>query len=82
VNQDEARALLTRLLVDVAPDVDLAGVDDDEPIQTALDLDSMDFLNLMSALHAATGIDVPEREYPALSTVRGFVDHVVARSGG
>ena len=50
----------------------------DAPLQEAIDLDSMDFLNLVTALHEETGIDVPERDYPSLSTVAGFVAYMAA----
>ncbi len=75
---DDARALLGQLLHRIAPEVDLAEVDDDAPLQEEMDLDSMDFLNLVTALHDATGIEVPERDYPSLSTVGGFVAYVAA----
>ena len=78
MNDDDARALLARLLHRIAPEVDLDEVDPDAPLQEAMDLDSMDFLNLVTALHEETGIDVPERDYPLLSTVRGFVAYVAA----
>jgi len=67
-----------QLLHRIAPEVDLAEVDDDALLQDEMDLDSMDFLNLVTALHDATGIEVPERDYPSLSTVGGFVAYVVA----
>ena len=38
----------------------------------------MDFLNLVTALHDETGIDVPERDYPQLASVDGFVAYVTA----
>ena len=75
---DDARSLLGRLLHRIAPEIDLDQVDEDAPLQEAMDLDSMDFLNLVTALHEETGIDVPERDYPALSTVTGFLAYVVA----
>ena len=78
MNHDDARALIARLLHRIAPEVDLDEVDPDAPLQEAMDLDSMDFLNLVTALHEATGIDVPERDYPLLSTVSGFVAYVAA----
>jgi acyl carrier protein len=78
MNPDEARALLARLLRDIAPEADLTGVDPDALLQDELDLDSMDFLNLVTALHDETGIDVPERDYPQLATVGGFVAYVAA----
>ena len=38
----------------------------DEDLREALDLDSMDFLNFVIALHEQTGIDIPEADYPRL----------------
>jgi acyl carrier protein len=78
VNAPDARALLAQLLRRIAPEVDLDLVDPDAPLQEAMELDSMDFLNLVTALHEATGIDVPERDYPLLGTVNGFVAYVAS----
>jgi hypothetical protein len=62
VTTDETRTLLARLLRGVAPDVDLDAVDPAAPLQEAAELDSMDFLNLVTALYDQTGIEVPERD--------------------
>ena len=62
----------------IAPEVDLDVVDRTRPLQEAADLDSMDFLNLMTALYAETGIEVPERDYPAVASIDGFVAYVEA----
>jgi acyl carrier protein len=75
---EDPEALLTRLLRRIAPEVDVRAIPRDEPLQDAADLDSMDVLNLMTALHEETGIDVPERDYPAVSSVDGFVAYVAA----
>ena len=42
----------------------------------------MDFLNLVTALHDEAAVDVPERDYPELATVGGFVDYVVRHTAG
>ncbi|HET9731373.1 MAG TPA: phosphopantetheine-binding protein [Acidimicrobiales bacterium] len=76
MTEDEARALFIRLLHGVAPEIDLDAIDTSGPIQDELNLDSMDFLNLLTALHDATGMDVPERDYPWLATVDGFVAYM------
>lgn len=68
--------LLVRLLGRIAPEIDLADIDPDAQLQDAADLDSMDFLNLVNALHAETGIEVPERDYPAISSIAGFTEYV------
>jgi acyl carrier protein len=78
ITPDEAVTLLGRLLARIAPEVDLADIGPEEPIQEAADLDSMDFLNLMTALFEETGVEVPERDYPALSTVAGFAGYVAS----
>lgn len=75
---DDAYALLVRLLGRIAPEVDLDLVDRTRPLQEAADLDSMDFLSLMAALYAETGIDVPERDYPAVASIEGFIDYVAS----
>lgn len=82
MNTDQARTLLARLLHGIAPEVDLASVPGDALLQDEFDLDSMDFLNVMTALKDETGIDVPERDYPMLASVDGFADYVAERSEG
>ena len=78
MTRDDARTLLARLLRTIAPEVDLDTIDPTTPLQEEAELDSMDFLNLVGALYDETGIDVPERDYPLVATIDGFVDYVTA----
>ena len=80
MNRHDAEALLGRLLRQVAPEVELDELDPDALLQDEADLDSMDFLNIVTALSEETGIEVPERDYPTLASVSGFVDYIVAAS--
>lgn len=77
---ETARDLIARLLADIAPEVDLTGARPDGQLQEELGLDSMDFLNLMIGIHQATGLEIPERDYPALSTLAGAVDYLAERT--
>ena len=77
----DARDLLHTILSRVAPDVDLDTIDPDAQILEAGGLDSLDFLRLVAMVGEETGIAVPERDYPALSTAAGFVDYLVASAG-
>ena len=79
MNLAETRALLARLLHGIAPEVDLDTIDPAAPLQEEAELDSMDFLNLVNALYE-TGIEIPERDYPRVATIDGFVDYVSALS--
>jgi acetyl-CoA synthetase len=58
--------------------LDLDDVGAGETLQEALDLDSMDFLNFAVGLHEATGLEIPERHYPRLSTVEGCVTYLTS----
>ncbi|MCB1749436.1 MAG: acyl carrier protein [Gammaproteobacteria bacterium] len=66
------RSLVAELLADIAPEAELDSVADGEDLRQALDLDSMDFLNLVVALHERTGVDIPEADYPRLFTLAGM----------
>lgn len=64
----DLRAAFLDELIAVAPDLDPASIGDDDHLQNDLGLDSMDFLNLVSALHKRFGIPIPEADYPRLAT--------------
>lgn len=64
----EIRAAYLAELSKIAPDIDPATVSDSDHIQDDLELDSMDVLNLVTALHARFGIDIPESDYPQIAT--------------
>ena len=68
---DEIRKIACDILGGIAPEADLAALSDDDELRELLDLDSMDFLNFIAALHAATGLDIPESDYRKLFTLGG-----------
>lgn len=78
MTNDEAHQLIRSVLRQVAPEADLEQVGQDETLQEALDLDSIDFLNFVVGLHEATGLQIPERDYPQLSTVEGCVAYLTS----
>ncbi len=60
----------------IAPEADCATLAGDEDLREALDLDSMDFMNFVVALHERTGIDIPEADYPQLHTLDGAIAYL------
>jgi acyl carrier protein len=80
MNQDEIRATVLRLLGDIAPEANLNEIDPARRLRDQLDIDSMDALNFLIAVHEATGVDIPESDYPKLATVDGIVAYLVARA--
>ncbi|MDP2062985.1 MAG: acyl carrier protein [Phaeovulum sp.] len=75
------RAIFIEELARVAPDIDPATVSDDDHLQNDLELDSMDFLNLVSALHRRLGVDVGEADYAQLATPGLALPFLLARLG-
>ncbi len=75
----DIRKIVAEELSNIAPEVDLATVDPKADLREAIDIDSMDFLNLVTALHQRTGVDVPEIDYPKLITLSGMIDYLAAR---
>ena len=71
MTEAEAKTLICDILGGIAPEIDPATVSGGEDLREALDLDSMDFMNFVVALHERTGIDIPEADYPRLHTLNG-----------
>ena len=76
---EEARRAVLDALAEIAPDVDTADLQEGADFVDELGLDSMDVLNLATALHSSTGGDVPERDYPHLSSLQGCVSYLTTR---
>ena len=76
MTQTEARSLICEILGGIAPEADFATLSGDEDLREALDLDSMDFMNFVVALHEQTGIDIPEADYPKLRTLDNAVAYL------
>lgn len=78
MNEQDARAAVRAAIGKVAPDVDLAEVDEAARLRQDLELDSLDFLRLVETIDTATGVDIPERDYPEVATVKGLIGYLAA----
>jgi len=79
MTEAEIRKLACELLSDIAPEANPAALPGDKDIREELDIDSMDFLNFVIALHNRTGVAIPEEDYPRLFTVNGIVTYLAKR---
>lgn len=64
----------------VAPEADLTGVDPDTRLRDTLDIDSLDFLNIIERLYELTGVSVPEDDYDEIDTWRKLNSYLAARA--
>ena len=81
MTEADLRTAFLEELVRVAPDLDPATIGDDDHIQDDLELDSMDVLNLVAALHERLGVDIPEADYPQIATPSRAAAYLAARVG-
>ena len=72
----DIRKVLQEELNNIAPEVDIAGIDPAANLREVMDIDSMDFLNFITAIHHRLGIDIPEIDYPKLATLDGAVAYL------
>ena len=75
----DVQKILEEELSNIAPEIDLAAVESTADLREAIDIDSMDFLNFVTAIHHRLGIDIPELDYPKLVTLDGTVDYLTAK---
>ena len=73
---DEVKQAALRILAEIAPEVDITSLKQDVSFRDQLDLDSMDFLNFIIALHEALHVEIREADYPKLTTLNGCVEHL------
>lgn len=66
---DQIKQIILDIIGEIAPDEDLSSVKPDVRLRDQLDLDSMDFLDIVMELRKQHGIEVPETEYQELASL-------------
>lgn len=79
MNEQDLRPIVLRALRKIAPEADPARIDPNESLRDQLDVDSMDFLNFLIALHETLGVDIPETDYPRLSTLAAILEYLAQK---
>jgi len=79
MNDAEIRRAVIEILDNIAPETDPASIDPEADVRAALDIDSMDFLNFVTALHEKFAADIPEVDYPKLITIAGAAAYLAAK---
>ena len=75
----EIRAEVISILEDIAPDDDLADLRDDVPFREQMELDSMDFLDIVMELRKRHRVQIPEEDYPNLASMASTIAYLEPR---
>jgi acyl carrier protein len=76
MTREEIGQAVVDIIEDVLPDDDCSSIDPDVALRDQLDLDSMDFLDIVMELRKQYGVEVPEEEYPKLATLNSCIDYL------
>lgn len=82
MNEAAILAVLREELSRIAPEIDFGAIDPAKPIQQEFDIDSMDFLTYVTAIHTRLGVNVPESEYANVATISGALAYLAAKISG
>ena len=76
---EEIRTAVLEILEDIAPDEDLSNLTDAEAFRDQLELDSMDFLDIVMELRKRYRVQVPEEDYPQLNSMASTVTYLTPK---
>jgi len=76
MNPEEIRQAIIDILSQIVPDEDLSDLDDTVSFREQIELDSMDFLDIVMELRKQYRVQVPEDDYPNLDTMDGTVEYL------
>jgi len=72
----EIKEVILDILEGIAPDEDLGALKDDVPLREQLELDSMDFLDIVMELRKRYRVQIPEDDYIELATMQSTVKYL------
>ena len=79
MTKEDCKKLVVDIIADIAPDEDLRGIKPDVRLRDQLQLDSMDFLDIVMELRKRHGIEVPETDYPQLASLDSCADYLTPK---
>ena len=81
MDETDVRAAVLSTLSTIAPEVEVNELDATKPLRDQVDLDSMDWLNFLIALHDRLHVDIPEADYAKLVTLDDVTRYLGAHAG-
>jgi len=79
MTQEECKQIVLDIIAEIAPDEDVSDVKPDVRLRDQLNLDSMDFLDIVMELRKQHGIEVPEADYPKLASLDSCAEYLTPK---
>ncbi len=81
MGRNQTADIVLNIISVIAPDADLSGLQHDQPLREQLDLDSMDFLDIVMELRKRYQLEVPKEDYPHLASLDSTVSYLTPLLG-
>lgn len=81
MDEQALRKTALEILQSIAPEVEPEAIQPGRALRNQVDLDSMDWLNFLVALHEKLKVEIPEADYARLVTLDDVVSYLSARLG-
>ena len=79
MTKEEIKQKIIEQIYEIAPEHEGEEIPETQNLQRALEIDSFDFLNLLTALNEELGVEVPESDYGEVDTLEHMADYFAAR---
>lgn len=79
MTKEECKKIVLDIIEEIAPDEDLTNVKSEVRLREQLDLDSMDFLDIVMELRKKHNIEVPEADYPELASLDSCAEYLTPK---
>ncbi len=79
MNTNNITSLIADAIKHIAPEIEISDIDMDEDLREECDLDSMDFLNLLTALKNSTKVSIPETDYNKVRSYNQLLQYIQER---
>jgi len=76
MTRDEIKDVILEIIADIDEEADFSHLDAEAPLRDQLDLDSMDFLDIVMELRKRYKLQIAEEEYPQLATLASCVNYL------
>ena len=82
MDSTEIKQAIVEILKDIAPDEPIEELNDEMSFRDQMELDSMDFLDIVMELRKRYRVQVPEEDYPSLASMASTVKYLEPKMGG
>lgn len=76
MKREQISQAIKDIINEILPEGDCSSINPDEQLRKQLELDSMDFLDIVMEIRKRYGVEIPESDYPKLATLNSCIDYL------